>query len=43
MDSAATFAVHNVGSTLEYRCDMIPLMVFRALIEAAQAIENSNG
>ena len=43
MDSAATFAVHNVGSTLEYRCDMIPLMVLRALIEAAQAIENSNG
>lgn len=43
MDSAATFAVHNVGSTLQYRCDMIPLMVFQALVEAAQAVENSNG
>lgn len=43
MDSAATFAVHNVGSTLEYRCDMIPLMVFQALMDAAQAVENSNG
>jgi len=37
MDSAATFAVHNVGSTLEYRCEMISLMVFQALTEAAQA------
>ncbi len=42
MDSAATFAVHNVGSTLEYRCDMIPLMVFQALDEAAKAMKNSN-
>jgi CO/xanthine dehydrogenase FAD-binding subunit len=43
MDSAAAFAVHNVGSTLQYRCDMIPLMVFQALTEAAQSIINSNG
>jgi CO/xanthine dehydrogenase FAD-binding subunit len=43
MDSAAAFAVHNVGSTLQYRCDMIPLMVLRALTEAATAVENSNG
>ena len=28
MNSAATFAVHNVGSTLEYRCEMVALMVF---------------
>lgn len=41
MDSAATFAVHNVGSTLEYRCDMVSLMVFRALKEASQALENA--
>ena len=40
MDSAAAFAVHNVGSTLKYRCDMIPLMVFQALMEAATAMEN---
>ncbi|MCP4670379.1 MAG: hypothetical protein GY857_03625 [Desulfobacula sp.] len=31
MDSAATFAVHNVGSTLEYRCSMSEEMVFQAL------------
>ncbi len=31
MDSAATFAVHNVGSTLEYRCSMAEEMVFKAL------------
>jgi len=31
MDSAATFAVHNVGSTLEYRCSMVEEMVFQAL------------
>jgi len=43
MDSAAAFAVHNVGSTLEYRCNMIPLMVLRALREAAQAAQSSNG
>ena len=43
MDSAATFAVHNVGSTLEYRCEMVALMVFRALMVAAAAIRNSNG
>lgn len=38
MDSAATFAVHNVGSTLEYRCAMTSHMVFRAL---KQAVENN--
>ena len=43
MDSAGAFAVHNVGSTLQYRCDMISLMVFQALTEAAKATENSNG
>jgi len=37
MNSAATFAVHNVGATLEYRCAMISPMVFRALKSAAQA------
>jgi 4-hydroxybenzoyl-CoA reductase beta subunit len=37
MNSGATFAVHNVGSTLEYRCRMIEPMVFRAIKEAAQA------
>ncbi|EFK10267.1 putative 4-hydroxybenzoyl-CoA reductase, beta subunit [delta proteobacterium NaphS2] len=41
MDSAATFAVHNVGSTLEYRCEMVSPMVFRALKEASQALENA--
>ncbi len=44
MDNAATFAVHNVGSTLEYRCEMASLMVFQALKEAAaRATNNSNG
>ena len=42
MDSAATFAVHNVGSTLEYRCEMVALIVFRALREAAEEAVNSN-
>lgn len=37
MNSAATFAVHNVGATLEYRCAMVSEMVFRALKSAAQA------
>ena len=37
MNSAATFAVHNVGATLEYRCVMVSEMVFRALKSAAQA------
>ena len=37
MDSAAAFAVHNAGSTLEYRCAMAGEMVFQALEEAAQA------
>ena len=31
MDSSAAFAVHNVGSTLEYRCSMAEEMVFQAL------------
>ena len=35
MDNASTFAVHNVGSTLEYRCAMVSQMVFRALEQAA--------
>jgi CO/xanthine dehydrogenase FAD-binding subunit len=39
MNSAATFAVHNVGGTLEYRCAMVSPMVFRALKEAAQAAD----
>jgi 4-hydroxybenzoyl-CoA reductase subunit beta len=37
MDTAAAFAVHNVGSTLEYRCAMAEEMVFQALIEAGEA------
>ena len=37
MNSASTFAVHNVGSTLEYRCEMVSEMVFQALKEAAKA------
>lgn len=36
MDSAAAFAVHNVGATLEYRNTMISEMVYRALNEAAR-------
>ncbi len=39
MNSASTFAVHNVGATLEYRCAMVAEMVVRALKEAAQAIQ----
>ena len=35
MDNASTFAVHNVGSTLEYRCAMVSQMVFGALEQAA--------
>jgi len=31
MNSAAAFAVHNVGSTLEYRCSMVEEMVLKAL------------
>ncbi|MBT7094112.1 MAG: hypothetical protein HN936_12755, partial [Bacteroidetes bacterium] len=34
-NSASTFAVHNVGSTLEYRCAMISEMLFQALQQAA--------
>ncbi|MBA3009270.1 MAG: FAD binding domain-containing protein [Proteobacteria bacterium] len=37
MDTAATFAVHNVGSTLEYRYAMVAEMVFQALTEAGEA------
>jgi 4-hydroxybenzoyl-CoA reductase subunit beta len=36
MDHASTFAVHNVGSTLEYRCAMVSHMVFGALQQAAE-------
>ena len=36
MDHASTFAVHNVGATLEYRCAMVWQMVFRALKQAAK-------
>ena len=31
MNSSSAFAVHNVGSTLEYRCSMVEEMVFQAL------------
>jgi len=37
MDNASTFAVHNVGATLEYRCAMVSQMVFQALEQAALA------
>ncbi|WP_299981995.1 FAD binding domain-containing protein [Desulfobacula sp.] len=43
MDNASTFAVHNVGSTLEYRCAMVSQMVFQALKEAAQAAVAAKG
>ncbi len=39
MNSAATFAVHNVGSTLEYRCAMVSEMVYRALKDSAGAFK----
>ena len=39
MNSASTFAVHNVGATLEYRCAMVSEMIIRALKEAARAIQ----
>ncbi|WP_457553505.1 FAD binding domain-containing protein [Desulfobacula sp.] len=39
MNSASAFAVHNVGATLEYRCAMVSQMVFRALEQAAAAVE----
>lgn len=39
MNSASTFAVHNVGATLEYRCAMVAEMVIRALKDAAGAIQ----
>jgi 4-hydroxybenzoyl-CoA reductase beta subunit len=37
MNSASTFAVHNAGATLEYRCAMVSQMVFQALEQAAIA------
>ncbi|MCM2284131.1 MAG: FAD binding domain-containing protein [Desulfobacula sp.] len=40
MNSASTFAVHNVGATLEYRCAMVAEMVVRALNEAAGSGKN---
>ena len=36
MDHASTFAVHNVGAALEYRCAMVAPMVFGALEHAAK-------
>lgn len=36
MDHASTFAVHNVGATLEYRCAMVSPMVFGALEQAVK-------
>jgi len=36
-DNASTFAVHNVGATLEYRCAMVSHVVFDALEQAAGA------
>ena len=41
-NSAATFAVHNVGATVEYRCEMVSEMVFKALKEAAQAVKHKD-
>ena len=38
MDSAAVFAVHNVGSTLEYRCSMVEEMVFQAIKQAVNSL-----
>jgi CO/xanthine dehydrogenase FAD-binding subunit len=38
MESAAAFAVHNAGATLEYRCEMIEPMVFRALKGAVNTL-----
>ena len=43
MDNAAAFAVHNVGATLEYRCEMVRILVFQALKEAARAVKTQNG
>jgi len=42
-DNATPFAVHNVGSTLEYRCEMVAMIVLKALKEAALAVKDSNG
>lgn len=41
MDSSTVFAVHNVGSTLEYRCAMVARMVVRALEDAASQVEKA--
>ncbi len=41
MDSSAAFAVHNVGSTLEYRCAMVARMVIQALEDAAAPAEKA--
>ncbi|MCP4369125.1 MAG: hypothetical protein GY797_13580 [Deltaproteobacteria bacterium] len=38
MDHASTFAVHNVGATLEYRCAMVSQMVLGALEQAAKEL-----
>lgn len=38
-ESAAPFAVHNVGATLEYRCAMAGEMVYRALNDAARTAD----
>ena len=35
-DHASTFAVHNVGATLKYRCAMVSPMVIGALEQAAK-------
>ncbi len=43
MDTASTFAVHNVGSTLEYRCAMVAAMVSRALEKAGKKIIAQKG
>lgn len=37
MNSASTFAVHNAGAPLEYRCQMVAVLVLRALETAAAA------
>jgi len=40
MDLASTFAVNNVGSTVEYRTRMIPVMLRRALDAAAEGAKS---
>ncbi len=39
MDNSATFAVHNAGATLEFRCAMVSQMVFQAIEQAAKSIK----